>query len=71
MLKSILGMRTEMLKPAAEKRSDIVVASPVEKLPARSVVISPQPRPLHLSALVSKMDAGVPLEIDVLCQMKM
>ena len=53
MLKSIWGMRTEMLERSAEKASDVVTASPVEKLPARSLVISPQPRPPHLSGLVS------------------
>jgi cellulose synthase (UDP-forming) len=52
MLKSIWGMHTEMLERPAEKASD-VVASPIEKLPARSLVISPLPRPPHLSGLVS------------------
>jgi cellulose synthase (UDP-forming) len=44
MLKSIWGMRTEMLKRPAERTSDVVSATPVEKLPARSLVIAPQPR---------------------------
>jgi cellulose synthase (UDP-forming) len=44
MLKSIWGIRTEMLEGPAEKTSDVETASPVEKLPARSLVIAPQPR---------------------------
>jgi cellulose synthase (UDP-forming) len=51
MLKSVWQMRTEMLD-AAEKPSDVVVVSPVEKLPARSLVISPQPQTFRLSDLV-------------------
>jgi hypothetical protein len=53
MLKSIWGMRTEMLERKIEDTSDIVAAAPVEKLPARSLLISPQPRAsqsyLHLT----------------------
>jgi cellulose synthase (UDP-forming) len=51
MLKSIWQMRTEMLD-AIEKRSGPAVASPIEKLPARSLVIPPQPQTFRLSDLV-------------------
>jgi cellulose synthase (UDP-forming) len=44
MLKSIWGMRTEMLERTIDNTSDIADAPPVEKLPARSLLISPQPR---------------------------
>jgi cellulose synthase (UDP-forming) len=44
MLKSIWGMRTEMLERKIENTSDVADAAPIEKLPARSLLISPQPR---------------------------
>jgi cellulose synthase (UDP-forming) len=47
MLKSIWGMRTEMLERTIENTSDVAAALPVEKLPARSLLISPQPRASH------------------------
>jgi cellulose synthase (UDP-forming) len=72
MLKSIWGIRTEMLERPAEETSDVVTASPVEKLPAQSLVISPQPRASHLSDLAdiwletpdqnSAADAGLPAD---------
>jgi cellulose synthase (UDP-forming) len=51
MIKSIWAMRTEMLERSTLE-SDPVTPAPVEKLPARSLVIEPHPRPLHLSGLM-------------------
>jgi cellulose synthase (UDP-forming) len=68
MLKSIWGMRTEMLEAAVEKTSEVVAATPVEKLPARSLVIPPQPRASHLSGLVSRMSLGEPFGTGIPCQ---
>jgi cellulose synthase (UDP-forming) len=58
MLKSIWGVRTEMLERPAEKTSDVAAASPVEKLPARSLVIPPKPRPSHYSGPVWMRPCG-------------
>lgn len=44
MLKSIWEMRTEMLERKIENTSDVADAAPIEKLPARSLLIAPQPR---------------------------
>jgi cellulose synthase (UDP-forming) len=54
MLRGIWEMRTEMLERAADRASDVVVALPIEKLPARSLLIPPQPQTLRLSELVEK-----------------
>jgi len=54
MLMSIWAMRTEMLERSANKTSDVIVALPVEKLPAQSLVILPQPQILRLSDFVEK-----------------
>ncbi len=51
MFKSMWGMRTEMLPPAAENLSDVIAVAPVPKLPARSLIISPQGRPSHLAGV--------------------
>jgi cellulose synthase (UDP-forming) len=51
MIKSIWAMRTEMLERSTLE-SDPVTPAPLEKLPARSLVIEPHPRPLHLSGLM-------------------
>ena len=54
MLKSIWGMRTEMLEQAAEETSNVVVAFPIEKLPARSLVVAPQPQRSRFSDLAEQ-----------------
>lgn len=54
MLKSIWEMRTEMVGRTAEKTPDVVTVLPVEKLPARSLVISPRPQTLRLADLGEK-----------------
>jgi cellulose synthase (UDP-forming) len=54
MLKRIWGMRTNMLESTEYTPSAAVVRSPVERLPPRSLVISPQPQILRLSELVEK-----------------
>jgi hypothetical protein len=50
-------MRTGMLERAANKATDVVVASPIEKLPARSLLIPPRPQTLRLSDLGEKRRA--------------
>jgi hypothetical protein len=55
MFKSIWGMRTEMLPPAAENPSDVIAVAPVPKLPARSLIISPQGRPSHLAGPIAEI----------------
>jgi cellulose synthase (UDP-forming) len=57
MLNSIWQMRTGMLERAADKASDAVVASPIEKLPACSLLIPPRPQTLRLSDLGEKRRA--------------
>jgi cellulose synthase (UDP-forming) len=57
MLKSIWEMRAEMLERAVDKAPDVVVASPIEKLPALSLLISPRPQTLRLSDLGEKRRA--------------
>jgi cellulose synthase (UDP-forming) len=58
MLMSIWAMRTEMLERSAHKLPDVAVASASdsasEKLPAQSIVISPQPRIARLSDVVEQ-----------------
>ena len=54
MLKSIWGMRTEMLEQTMEETSNVVVAFPIEKLPARSLVIAPQPQPSRFADLAEQ-----------------
>jgi cellulose synthase (UDP-forming) len=56
MLKSIWQMRTGMLERAADK-APVVAASPIEKLPARSLLIPPRPQRLSLSDLGEKRRA--------------
>jgi cellulose synthase (UDP-forming) len=53
MFHSIWGMRTEMLEQTAESHQ-VVLAPPVEKLPALTLVISPQPKVLRLSDISEK-----------------
>jgi cellulose synthase (UDP-forming) len=57
MLKSIWDSRTEMPELVPEKTSESVVALPIEKLPAQSLVIIPQRQMLPLSDLVEKRRA--------------
>jgi cellulose synthase (UDP-forming) len=57
MLKSIWALRTEMPQPASEATPDNVVALLVEKLPARSLVVSPRPQAVRLSELVEQRRA--------------
>ena len=57
MFRSIWEMRTDMLNWPADKTADIVVATAVEKLPARSLAISPQPQLVRLSELSEKRRA--------------
>ena len=59
MLKSIWALRTEMPQqaPAPETTPDNVVTLPVEKLPARSLVVSPRPQAVRLSELVEQRRA--------------
>ena len=54
MLMSIWAMRTEMLERSEHKVPDVAVASLSEKLPAQSIVISPQPRVTRLSDVVEQ-----------------
>jgi cellulose synthase (UDP-forming) len=51
MLKSIWEMRTEMLERSANEASDVGIVMPIEKLPARSLLVPPQPQRLRLSDL--------------------
>jgi cellulose synthase (UDP-forming) len=52
LVKSIWALRTEMLeRPIVE--SDLITPTHVAKLPARSFVVKPRPRPAHLSGLVT------------------
>ncbi|MGZ5835673.1 MAG: glycosyltransferase [Xanthobacteraceae bacterium] len=53
-LRSIWGIRTEMLAHGAEDSGEVAVTLPIEKLPARSLVISPRPQSLRLSELGEK-----------------
>jgi cellulose synthase (UDP-forming) len=57
MLASIWNLRTEILKSGTEQTPDVAVASPVEQLPAQSLVISPQPQRVRLSELVEQRRA--------------
>lgn len=54
MIQSVWQMRTTMLNRPGEKSSDTVVALPVEKLPAQSLVISPQRQIVRLSDVGEK-----------------
>jgi cellulose synthase (UDP-forming) len=54
MLHSIWDARTDMLESAEQRAADTIVALPVEKLPARSLVVSPKPQTLRLAVLVEK-----------------
>lgn len=54
MLKSMWTIRTKMLESPVEKTSDGVAASLLEKLPAQTLVVSPQPRPRHLTGFISR-----------------
>jgi cellulose synthase (UDP-forming) len=54
MLKSMWTIRTKMLESPAEKTSDGIAASLLEKLPAQTLVVSPQPRPRHLTGFISR-----------------
>ena len=49
MLKSIWEVRTEMSDQAEEAAPGVVIDFPVEKLPARSLVVSPRPATMRLS----------------------
>jgi cellulose synthase (UDP-forming) len=51
MLKSIWEMRTEMLERSANEASDVGIVMPIERLPARSLLVPPQPQRLRLSDL--------------------
>jgi hypothetical protein len=57
MLASIWNLRTEMLKSGIAPPLDAAVASPVEKLPAQSLVIPPQRQKVRLSELVENRRA--------------
>jgi hypothetical protein len=52
MIKSIWEIRTEMLEGSGEGSSDIT--SPVEQLPALSLLVPPQPRTSILTDLVEE-----------------
>ncbi len=56
MLKSIWGMRTDMQQDGVST-PDAPAAPSSEKLPARSLVVPPQPQPVRLSDLVEKRRA--------------
>jgi len=58
MIERIWGMRTDMLEPAEPGPSATVVAFPVDRLPPRSLLISPGPRG-SLSELVEQRRAMV------------
>jgi cellulose synthase (UDP-forming) len=51
MLKSIWDVRTEMTDQAEESAPGVVIDFPVEKLPARSLVVSPRPGTSRLSEI--------------------
>jgi cellulose synthase (UDP-forming) len=57
LFQSIWQMRTDMLNPAAAKTSDVIVTLAVQKLPAQSLAISPQPQIVRLSDLGEKRRA--------------
>jgi len=48
-LRSIWDVRTEIPDQAEERASGIVIDFPVEKLPARSLVVAPRPATIRLS----------------------
>jgi cellulose synthase (UDP-forming) len=54
MFKTIWQSRTEMLKRSVNMTPDVAPAPPIEKLAARSLVISPQSEKLRLSELVKE-----------------
>jgi cellulose synthase (UDP-forming) len=57
MLGSIWNLRAEMLKSGITQPRDAAIVSPVEKLPAQSLVIPPRRQEVRLSELVEKRRA--------------